>query len=69
MFKPPLSKDLLDGKYRPDALLRVGIPKDDGRVRWLSIPAVRDRVVQTAAAMWSTTGTGLPRTISGARLI
>lgn len=25
-----LSKDLLDGKYRPDALLKVGIPKDDG---------------------------------------
>ncbi len=42
-----LSKDLLDGKYRPDALLKVGIPKDDGSVRWLSIPAVRDRVVHT----------------------
>ncbi len=46
-----LRNDLLEGKYKPGALLKVGIPKDDGGVRWLSIPAVRDRVVQTAAAM------------------
>lgn len=45
-----LRKDLLDGKYKPGALLKAGIPKDDGGVRWLSIPAVIDRVVQTSAA-------------------
>ncbi len=46
-----LRKNLLDGEYKPEALLKVGIPKDDGGTRWLSIPAVRDRVVQTSAAM------------------
>ncbi len=46
-----LRKNLLDGEYKPEALLKVGIPKDDGGTRWLSIPVVRDRVVQTSAAM------------------
>ncbi|VAX27772.1 Retron-type RNA-directed DNA polymerase [hydrothermal vent metagenome] len=46
-----LGKELLDDRYKPDALLKVGIPKDGGRVRWLSIPTVRDRVVQTSAAI------------------
>ncbi len=46
-----LRKELLDGRYKPVALRKVGIPKGDGSVRWLSIPAVRDRVVQTSASM------------------
>jgi len=46
-----LRKSLLDGKYKPDSLLKFGILKDDGSMRWLSIPVVKDRVVQTAAAM------------------
>lgn len=46
-----LRKEILEGEYKPEALLKFGIPKDDGSVRWLSIPVVKDRVVQTATAM------------------
>lgn len=46
-----LSRELLEDRYAPDPLLKVGIPKDGGRMRWLAIPTVRDRVVQTSAAM------------------
>jgi RNA-directed DNA polymerase len=44
-----LARDLKDGSYRPLAARRVFIPKP-GRAgrRPLSIPTVRDRVVQTA---------------------
>jgi len=45
-----LRKELLDGKYKPDPLLKFAILKDDESMRWLSIPVVRDRVIQTAAA-------------------
>jgi CRISPR-associated protein Cas1 len=46
-----LQKELVMGTYRPSPLLRVYVEKTDGRQRPLSIPTVRDRVAQTAAAM------------------
>jgi group II intron reverse transcriptase/maturase len=39
------------GRYRPRPLLRVMAPKKSGGERPLSIPAVRDRVLQSAAAI------------------
>jgi RNA-directed DNA polymerase len=43
-----LSGQLKDGRYQPLAVRRVYIPKPDGRERPLGIPAVRDRIVQSA---------------------
>jgi RNA-directed DNA polymerase len=46
-----LQRDLQEGRYRPQAVLRRYIDKDDGRKRPLGIPTVRDRIAQAAAKL------------------
>ena len=47
---PALREQLEGGRYRPQAVRRVEIPKTGGGMRMLGIPTVTDRVVQQAIA-------------------
>lgn len=46
--KDELIRSLLDGSYRPNPVLRVEIPKDNGKMRQLGVPTMVDRLVQQA---------------------
>src|SRR5499427_3057400 len=47
-FLKQIRDDLVSNTYRPMRVRKKEIPKDGGKVRVLSIPAIRDRVVQGA---------------------
>jgi len=47
-FLEQLREELVSGTYMPERVRRVGIPRSGGKLRVLSIPALRDRVVQGA---------------------
>lgn len=50
LHKDDLRRSILNGTYKPHPVRRVEIPKPDGGVRLLGIPAVVDRVIQQATA-------------------
>jgi RNA-directed DNA polymerase len=51
LYLAELATALREGSYRPQPIRRVEIPKGDGRTRPLGIPAVKDRIVQTAVKL------------------
>jgi group II intron reverse transcriptase/maturase len=48
VHRDELLSSIQEGKYRPNPVLRVVIPKDNNKKRMLGIPTVVDRVIQQA---------------------
>jgi RNA-directed DNA polymerase len=51
VYLQELAEALESGTYQPQPVKRVEIPKGPGKMRPLGIPAVKDRIVQTALKM------------------
>jgi len=47
-FLEAIREELITGRYQPQPNRRVDIPKENGKVRTLQVPCIRDRVVQGA---------------------
>ena len=65
-FLEQLREELVQRRYRPQRARKVEIPKEGGKVRPLSIPSIRDRVVQ--GALSSSWNRSLRRTFNRGRL-
>lgn len=50
-FLENIRNDLISGEYKPQKNRKVDIPKDNGKVRTLQIPCIRDRIVQGAVKL------------------
>jgi RNA-directed DNA polymerase len=50
-FLDQLREELVQRTYRPQQARKVEIPKGNGKMRQLSIPSIRDRVVQGAVKL------------------